>query len=553
MSFVDRICAHWKSSDESILISIEGDQSHGVSKKTLAQWTASLSYQLKARGVYKGDRVVLLGSNSPYWVACDFAIMSLGAIVVPLYSRQDPKELAFMAQDCKPSLFIYDDFELQQQVAKHWTSECDSVKLQDLIDDKTQRDLMPHALQDEDIVTIIYTSGTSGNPKGVMLSAGNIDFMLERTCMQIQQARKNALGKDRVFHFLPFCFAGSRLMFWTQLYRDNPVMLSTDLSNLAQEMSTANPEFYLNVPAVLERIKSGVEQKIQSQSDWIAKMYQKANQLWTKKHQYGLSLVEKFMFMFIDVLLLKKIKEKVGSKLEFLICGSAALSPETQQWFSMIRIPVFQVYGLTETTGIVSMDAFDDVEIGKVGKAIDGCEIKISKDGELLCKGPNIFSGYWNREEESKQCFDGPWFRTGDLAHVSSKGHIDIVGRVKNVIIPSSGHNIVPEPIEQKMKDLAPMEIDQAILIGHGRPYLTALVAGSIREEKMDQVLKMLNQEVPHYKKIRAYRHVQEGFTVENGSLTVNQKLKRKEIEKNFSKDIDELYTQPQSKTSLHS
>ncbi|MEZ4704301.1 MAG: AMP-binding protein [Bdellovibrionota bacterium] len=551
MSFVQTIFSHLqRDPGKALLVQVQRDQLVPTSNQQMVQWISSARKQLQDKGIAKGDRVVLLSDNSPQWVACDLAIISLGAITVPLYPRQDEKELAFMAQDCQPKLFIASDEKLQQKVFSHWTDPCDLVFVDALlgahVESNDQEEWV--SLNPEDIVTIIYTSGTSGHPKGVMLSAGNIDYMLDRTCAQLNSSKMKSGNQDRVFHFLPLCFAGSRLMFWTQMYRNNPTMLSTDLANLAQEMATANPQFYLNVPAILERIKKGVEDRLKSQKDWIYQVYQKTCQI---HRQQSASLAQKIYFRMAKKILLEKIKQKIGPQLEFLICGSAALHPDTQMWFEMLGISVLQVYGLTETTGIITMDEFNSHQVGKVGKVIEGCEVKLTQEGELLCKGPNVFQGYWNRDKETQDCFEGDWFRTGDLATLSEEGFVEIVGRTKNVIIPSSGHNIVPEVIEKIIKDLVP-QVDHAVVIGHGRPYLTALVSGQVSEDQFQDLLEKVNQGFPHYKKIRKLRKIEEGFTVENGSLTINQKLKRKDIEKNFEDEIQALYQTPsESSVSL--
>lgn len=530
MMFVEQILNHLKTNASSPWIhEVHGDQLKTVSKKHFAALIAGARISIQSMGVKKGDRVVLLGSNSAKWIACDLAIISLGAITVPLYNRQDPKELAFMANDCEPSLFIYADEELKNEVLKTWNSTCKSASLDSLFSNDVAAVPTCEKFDKNDPATIIYTSGTSGHPKGVILTHGNIDFMLERTTNQLYAAKGNQENEDRVFHFLPLCFAGSRMMLWTQLRRNNTVHLSMDLKNLVQEMPTAAPMFYLNVPAILERIRTGVETKIREKGGITLSLYKKAisddRPFWAG-------------------LLLGSIRKKIGKNLKFLICGSAALHPDTQKWFQKLGVTILQVYGLTETTAIITMDDPKDVQAGLVGKAIQGVDIKVSDEGELLSKGPHIFPGYWNRPEDTKNSFtsDG-WFKTGDLAEITSTGHIRITGRLKNLIIPTSGHNIVPEPIEEQLQKYCP-KIEHAVLVGHGKPFLSVIVTGSASNPEIQTAIDQINANVPHYRKIKTFVHHKDGFTVENGLLTVNQKIKRRAVETHLLPQIEQIYSE---------
>lgn len=536
--FVERILDHLENNPDSYcLYEVHGPDLVPFDKDDFLKLVIQAQCKLQSLGVKKGDRVILLGSNSAMWIACDLAIISSGAVTVPLYHRQDPAELAFMAEDCQPTLFIYADLQLRDELLKHWQPTCQDIILDEMFlsNDTTGPQV---ELNSSDPATIIYTSGTSGHPKGVVLTIGNIDFMLERTTNQLYQAKKNDDNTDLVFHFLPLCFAGSRMMLWTQLYRDNPVYVSMDLKNLVQEMATAEPDFYLNVPAILERIRTGVEAKVMEKGGLIAKLYKTAMRIGFSNNP---SSLEKIKFYFLKAIILASIRKKIGTNLQFLICGSAALHPETQKWFNIIGITVLQVYGLTETTAIVTMDEPGNIALGYVGKPIDGVEIKLSDEGELLCRGPNIFPGYWNRPEETQKCFEEGWFKTGDLVEISSTGHVKISGRVKNVIIPTSGHNIVPEPIEELFQKACPKS-EHAVLIGHGKPHLGIIVTGPASDKDIAHAIDEVNKNVPHYRKIKDFIHYKDGFTVENGLLTVNQKIKRNAVEKLLMPQIEKMY-----------
>jgi long-chain acyl-CoA synthetase len=250
-----------------------------------------------------------------------------------------------------------------------------------------------------------------------------------------------------------------------------------------------------------------------------------------------LSIASKMMF--------PKIRKNIGPNLKALICGSAPLAVETQRFFMMLGIPVLQVYGLTETTAICTMDDPRHFEPGKVGPAIPGVEMKVADTGEILVRGPNVFAGYWQRPAETAKALADGWFHTGDQGEVDAGGNWRITGRLKNLIILNSGHNIAPEPIEQALQGQL-QEAQQVVLVGNQRSFLTLLVTTSgtngLHSERIQSAIDAVNANLPHYKKIRAFHVVPEPFSIENGLLTANGKLKRDAISARFSAEIENLY-----------
>jgi long-chain acyl-CoA synthetase len=494
---------------------------------------------LRRRGVAPGDRVALLGPNSARWAALDLAIVAHGAISVPLYSRQDPQQLAGMLRDCEASLLIAADDALADAMALHVPAGCSIARYAEVW---AEEGTLPGAASApaSEPVTIIYTSGTSGEPKGVLLSTSNIDFMLDVTVERIARMTGGDRREDRVFHYLPLCFAGSRIMLWSQLRRGNPLFLSTDLGNLPEEMKTATPHYFLNVPVLLERIKAGVEQKLAAAGGALHALYQRAVRAASQPVDQR-SVLDRAALELARRVLFPRIKRLIGANLEFLVCGSAPLSEQTQRWFQLLGLPVYQVYGLTETTGIVTIDDTDNVVAGRVGYAVPGCELQVSAGGELLCRGPNIFPGYWGRAEASAEILRDGWFHTGDQAELDAQGCVKIIGRLKDVIVPASGHNVAPAPIEDRLQRAA-AGIEQVVVVGHGRPYLTALVTGDIPASELDAVCEAVNAALPHYQRLRKAYRVPELFTPDNGLLTANQKLRRNAIEARYRDAIEEMY-----------
>lgn len=540
-SFLDHILATTKNAGaRDLLIEIHGKDQRPTSAILFLALVAKARGFLKSAGVKPGDRVALLAPNRTKWVACDLAILAEGAICVPLYSRQDPRELAVMVRDCAPVLTIAMDEALADALKQAWP-EHTRLALWDEVFAATPITDPPYALKPEDPVTIIYTSGTSGEPKGVVLTRANVDYMVPQTVDALAAIKPGSRAHDRVFHFLPLCFAGSRIMLWTQLYRGNPLMLSTDLANLVQEMGTSDPNYYLNVPAVLERIRTGVTAKIKARGGVAWTLYNRGQDAFRKVRSGTAGLLDRAVLALSKKIVFAKIKQQVGPGLEFLICGSAALAEETQWWFELLGVRVYQVYGLTETTAIVTMDKPDSVVPGHVGHALRGCELKLSEEGELLVRGPGVFVGYWNRPEATADAIEAGWFHTGDQCELSSTGNLKIIGRVKNILVPESGHNIAPEPIEQKFLDACPSAA-QCMLVGHAKPWLTLLVPGDVAAPDIQAAIDQVNADVPHYRKIKTFVRVDEAFTIENGLLTANQKLRRKAVERRFAAEVERVY-----------
>jgi long-chain acyl-CoA synthetase len=496
-----------------------------------------------------GDRCALLAANSIDWVAMDLAIMAEGLIVVPLYSRQEPAELVSMMKDCSPSLICCGDAALRDAIVKEWPEAPEQVLFGKIFDRKDSKDTdpaqstrAPAPRQDSDIVAIIYTSGTSGEAKGVMLTAGNVGHILKCTSGQLDILMNHRPGQDRVYQWAPLNFAAAWITLLTSLLRGSNVSMNTDLSKIAADLRTVAPEYFVNVPALLERVRRAVDEQLWKTGGMISGIYSRAKVAYSLKHEGRATISDSMWLALANVLVFPAIRKKmIGANLKALICGSAPLSLDTQLYFMMLGIPVLQVYGLTETTGICTLDDPRHVEPGRVGPAITGIEMKLGENQEIIVRGPNIFPGYWNRPEETAKVLRDGWFHTGDQGEVNAAGNWKIVGRIKNLIILNSGHNIAPEPIEEEILERLPGG-QQVVLVGNGRSYLSALVAGGVGPDEVQAALEAVNAGLPHYKQVRGFRIILEPFTIENGLLTANGKLKRDSIALQFSSQIEEMY-----------
>jgi long-chain acyl-CoA synthetase len=550
MTFVEQIVASLERFGDAVVLQElrDGQPVSLTARELLAQVQVARAYLRRLR-LKKGDRCALLAHNSMQWVAVDLAIIAEGLTVVPLYARQAPAELVAMMKDCWPAVIACGEKSLAEGIVEAWPDAPPHFCFDNVFAPTREPVQNPAlAVKGDDVVTVIYTSGTSGGAKGVMLNADNVGFMLERTSGRLDQlmrshAMKTRAQQDAVFHYLPLCFAGSWIMMLTCLLRGSKLTLNTDLAKIAGEMRLAAADYFLNVPALLERMRKAVDQQLWKTGGLPLKVYSKAKGAWVRLKEGKPHAGDRFWLVLANRLVFPTIRKKmIGGKLRALICGSAPLSVETQLFFMMLGIPVLQVYGLTETTAICTMDDPDgQVMPGRAGPAISGVEMKVVENSEIVVRGPNIFPGYWNCPGETAKVLRDGWFHTGDQGEVDANGNWKIVGRIKNLIILGSGHNIAPEPIEDKILHELP-GASQVVVVGNGRGYLTALVTGKISAEKTQAALDLVNPNLPHYKQVRAFHVIEEAFSIDSGLLTANGKLKRDLIAERFRNEIDEIY-----------
>jgi long-chain acyl-CoA synthetase len=546
MNFLENIFEQLQTANETPLLVRNGSRGTvRVGGSKLLQMVGCARAFLASKGLKKGDRCALVAKNSIRWVAMDLAIMAERLIAVPLYSRQAAPELVAMMKDCSPSLICCGTPELRQSILENWPDAPEQV-LFDTIFATRQNVASKPALLPADPITIIYTSGTSGEGKGVVLTAGNVEHMLNCTSGRLDtlmgEKKTGKSKQDRVFHYLPFCFAGSWILMLTCLQRRSHLTVNSDLNKLSGEMRSASADYFLNVPALLERMRKAVDEQLAQTGGIALTIYSNAKEAWMNRHEGQKKFSDSVWLRLANRLVFPTIRKKmIGRNLKALICGSAPLNLETQLYFQMLGIPVLQGYGLTETTALCTLDDPGHVEPGRVGPAISGVEMKLGENEEILVRGPNIFPGYWNRPQESAKVLRDGWFRSGDQGEVNAAGNWRIIGRIKNLIILGSGHNIAPEPIEDEVLQQLP-RAQQVVLLGNGRGYLSAIVTGDVRPESVQAALDSVNSGLPHYKQIRTFHISKEPFSIESGLLTANGKLKRDAITAQFKNEIEEMY-----------
>ncbi len=542
MPFVGDIFSQLKSAPaNTVLQELRDGQFTGVTGPQLLELVRKARTFLVSQGLKKGDRCGILAPNSICWIALDLAAMAEGLIVVPLYSRQAAAELVAMIKDSTPVLVCCGDAALRSGIQQVWPECPDLVLFDQVFAGVDGVSLDRPQLRDEDPVTIIYTSGTSGEAKGVVLTAANAGFMLGCTSARLDELMGGRAGQDRIFHYLPFSFCASWIAVLTFILRGSLVTLNTDLTKIATDMPAVSPHYFLNVPQLLERMRRGVDEQINQKGGVAKKIYNEAKAAWAVRsmsHRAGNS----FWLILANKLVFPTIRKKMfGENLKALICGSAPLTPETQDYFLMLGIPVLQVYGLTETTGICTMDDPKKPVPARVGLTIFGIDMKLAENDEIVVRGPNVFPGYWNRPQQTADVLRDGWFHTGDQGELDSTGTWKIVGRIKNLIILGSGHKLSPESIEDEITAHLP-HAHQVVIVGNGRGYLSAIVTGPVTREEVQAALDTVNANLPHYKQVRAFFVRTEPFSIDNGLLTANGKLKRDLISARMKNEIDEMY-----------
>ena len=546
MTFLETIFERLQRTPNSIVVSeIRDGAAQPVAASKLLSMVQQARQFLRARGLKKGDRCALLASNSVRWIALDLALMAEGVVVVPLYSRQATSELVQMMLDALPLRIFCMNAGVAAEIKRLWPGAPHISLIDTVFVDEAGQATTPIHHEDSDLITIIYTSGTSGEPKGVTLNAGNVTFMLGATNARLDQLMGAQSEPEKVFHYLPFSFAASWIAMLSFISRNSVLSLSTDLTKLADELKIASPNYFLNVPTLLERVRRTIQETIQKRGTFAATVFSRAQTAYSRRGSGEQSLTDSFWLAIANRFMFPTIRTGIGPSLKGLICGSAPLALETQQFFMMLGIPVLQVYGLTETTAICTMDDPQRAVPGCVGVAVPGTEMKISDNGEILVRGPHIFPGYWKRPAETAQALDGGWFHTGDQGEVDATGNWRITGRVKNIIILNSGHKVPPEPLESALAKHLP-EAEHVVLVGNQRSFLAALVAvtsgNGSNEANIQAVIDRLNADQPHYKQVRAFQIVSEPFGIESGLLTSNGKLKRDAIADRYAAEINAMY-----------
>ena len=523
-----------------------------------------LSEFLKKIEINKGDRVSLISKNSPFWCISDLAIMKIGAITVPAYTTSNENELLYLLNHSESKLALLDEeaylkikkikkkliftkkFILLENL-KSTENKSFFIYHKDILNKKiitnSQKTNIDYKISKDDTACIIYTSGTSANPKGVMLSHNSIKSNIEGAKIYLDDIKIN---NHKFLSILPLSHAYERTGgFLLPIYIGGEIYFSNNRDQLLNDLQFVNPTLMVAVPRLYDVLLKKISSSIKSKNKIIKYLFEKNLILGNKKYKNeSLNVKDKFLDFIIDLTIRKNIKKIFGKNLMAFVSGGAALKQNAAIFFFSMGIKILQGYGQTEYSPIISITPFNNIKLDKVGKAIHLTEIKLSKDKEILVRGKSLMQGYWKDKKSTHKTIVNGWLHTGDLGLIDEENYLKILGRKNEMIVNSGGENIAPAPLEDLF--LSYDEIDQIMIYGHEKPYLVALVYPSeeIKENKklVRKIFDEVNNNLSLTKKIRKFYLIKNSFSIESSELTPTLKIKRRIVEKNYHKELQSLY-----------
>jgi len=523
-----------------------------------------LSEFLKTIEINKGDRVSIISKNSPFWCIADLAIMKIGAITVPAYTTSNENELLYLLNHSESKLALLDEeaylkikkikkkliftkkFILLENF-KSTENKSFFIYHKDILNKKIVTNFkeknIDYKISKNDTSCIIYTSGTSANPKGVMLSHNSIKSNIEGAKIYLDDIK---IDNHKFLSILPLSHAYERTGgFLLPIYIGGEIYFSNNRDQLLNDLQFVNPTLMVAVPRLYDVLLKKISNSIKSKNKIIKYLFEKNLILGNKKYKNeSLNVKDKFLDFIIDLTIRKNIKKIFGKNLMAFVSGGAALKQNAAIFFFSMGIKILQGYGQTEYSPIISITPFNKIKLDKVGKAIHLTEIKLSKDKEILVRGKSLMQGYWKDKKSTDKTIINGWLHTGDLGLFDDENYLKILGRKNEMIVNSGGENIAPAPLEDLF--LSYDEIDQIMIYGHEKPYLVALVYPSeeIKENKklVRKIFDEVNNNLSLTKKIRKFYLIKNPFSIESSELTPTLKIKRRIVEKNYHKELQSLY-----------
>ncbi|MEW8313460.1 MAG: long-chain fatty acid--CoA ligase [Candidatus Thiodiazotropha endolucinida] len=557
---------------------IQYDEEREVWQETswseMAQLVARWQAAFRNENLRPGDRVAIMLRNCREWAIFDLAAQCLGLITVPLYTNDRPENIGYILQDAGIRLLLLENNEQWQElqqirnqlaglnriVSLHKVDpmglQPHLVSLEEWLPDQTNDGLQVIDVASKDLATIVYTSGTTGRSKGVMLSHHNILWDIESGVKVI-----DIYTTDTFLSFLPLSHTLERTVgYYLALMSGAATAYARSIPQLAEDLETIKPTILVSVPRIFERVYAKIQDKLESDSaiargifnlavetGWAHFEFQQGRSSWSPKL---------WLWPLLEKIVARKIQDKLGGRLRIAVSGGAPLSPDIAKVFIGLSVPILQGYGLTETSPIISANTHENNFPASVGRPFPGIEVKINEHEELLCRAPNVMMGYWNNRNATSEVIDADgWFHTGDKAKIEDD-YIFITGRLKEIIVMANGEKVPPADMEMciAMDSL----FDQILVLGESKPYLSAIVVlnpehaqilglnpGNISEQQMQELLARINNHLdnfPGYAKIIRVTVLGEPWSVENGLITPTLKLKRKNILERYAKEYDEMY-----------
>ena len=572
----------------------EGGKWLPISSRQFGQNVARTAHALHAMGIRHGDRVAILSENRPEWSTADLGSLLLGAVTVPLYTTLTAEQTAFVLNDagCR-AIFVSSDQQLHKVLSVLDKTKIEKIVVMDTLEFTgdlapykiccvnmrqilnegpyelgPEREAQARAVHPDDLATIVYTSGTTGNSKGAMLTHGNIASNIQCSLLGF-----SIYPGMMSVSFLPLCHITARHVDFSMLYHGVVLAYCPFIERLPETLLEVRPSLFIAVPRVYE--------KIYGQAMAKAKGFPKSTIFkWAlsvgEKHKPE-TLVGKVprsrIWKKANQLVFSKIREGMGGRVETFISGGAPLGRELAEWYATVGIRIHEGYGLTETSPVIAVNTPINHRIGTVGKTLPNIDVRIAEDGEILVRGPSVFKGYWNRPEETKNAFEGDWFKTGDIGNIDADGYLSVTDRKKDLIKTSGGKFIAPQPIENALK-LNPY-VGVPAIIGDRRkfpavmisPNFTSLegwarengiafkcradlVANSKVQSLYEGAVEEINRNLARFEKLKRVIVVADEFTPDNGVLTPTMKLRRRVVEERYKKQIDQLYAEAEAASS---
>ena len=510
-----------------------------------------LSHKIKSL-IKEGDRCLILSENRPYWLISDIAIMNAGGIPVPIFTTYSTNDYKYILDDCKPSLIIVSNNNQFKKIKNYINSraqkiisfeaiEEESLLIKDILDEKNYEKEINQSLRRNMPACIIYTSGTSGNPKGVILSHGGILSNCEGAVELLEPLIKK---KDPIFlTWLPLSHSYEHTVQFIQIIIGAKIFYAESLEKLISNMGVARPTIMTAVPRFYQNLFTKINMNFEKQTGVKKKLISKTLELGKKTlKKEKISFLENVINSICNILVRKKIQNQFGGNLQAFISGGGALDQKIGEFLNAVGLPTLQGYGLTEASPVVSCNLPNLVKVETVGPPFRTNEVKIAEDGEILIKGENVMLGYWNQKEETEKVIKDGWLHTGDIGELDHNNYLKITDRKKDIIVNLGGDNISPSKIENIL--CLNKFIKQSFIYGDQKNYLVALVVSD--KETKKEIIKLMientNQSLTLIEKIKKFIIINEEFTIDNGMLTPTLKLKRKEIIKNYKQQLENLY-----------
>jgi long-chain acyl-CoA synthetase len=565
---------------------------HSLTYEEFYERVLMLARGLRKAGMFPGDKMAIFSENRLGWAISDFGIQCAGGITVPIYATNTGKQAAYILNHCEAKIVFcstrkqYEKlYSIKDQIpdvdlvisfdrfighhsfpvyTQYQLSEID-ISVSD--EDKKEIEEQIDQITQDDIITIIYTSGTTGVPKGVLLTQRNIMINAEYGAQQLGMPQQDEIALS----FLPLSHVLERTGgYYATLMNGNHIAFAENPAAVMENMVEIRPTMMVSVPRLFEKIYARVQESVRQMPQFRRNIFLKAlavgreyvNKKYITNEPLGLLALK---YKFYDRLVFRKIRDRFGGRLSYFLCGGAPLDKTINEFMWIIGLPVYNGYGLTETSPGVAFSGIGMVRFDSVGKALRETELKLAEDGELLVKGPQVMLGYYKSDEATMEAFEDGWFKTGDIVRIDEEGFVYIIDRKKELIVTAGGKNIAPQPIENELK--LDKYISQAIVFGDLKPYLVAIITPDIdmlidfaRQENISFTdtnelvshprikelyatrIKELNKSYPPYKTIKYFAVVPVDFSIEGGELTPTLKLKRKFILEKYQSIIEDLY-----------